>query len=57
MTHGHVSSSQTLIYPLLPHLSQSIFFSLKNKEKNKTIKPWEGTTAKLAGRAMQTTHG
>ena len=31
MTHGRVSSSQTLIYPLLPLPSQSIFIFFKKK--------------------------
>ena len=36
MTHGCVSSSQTLIYPLLPTLSQSIivFLNKKNQRRN-----------------------
>ena len=37
MTHGHVSTSQTLIYPLLPLLSQSMLFS-KNNNKGKNNK-------------------
>jgi len=54
MTHGRVSTLQTLIYPLLPPPSQSILFSknnTKNKNKNKI-----GTTDKAAGRAIQTPH-
>jgi len=35
MTHGRASSSQTLIYPLLPSPSQSIIVFLKKKEQNK----------------------
>ena len=55
MTHGHVSTSQTLIYPLLPLSSQSIFVFLKKTTK-KQNKNWLGTTTKPAKRAMQTTH-
>ena len=55
ISHGCVSSSQTLIYPLLPLPSQSIFvlFFFKKKDKKKT---YAGTTAKLMERAMQITH-
>ena len=35
MTHGHVSISQTLVYPLLPPSSQSIFNINQAKNKNK----------------------
>ena len=38
MKHGHVSTSQTLIYPLLPPPSQSIFIFLENKKKNSKSK-------------------
>ena len=55
MTHDRVSSSQTLIYPLLPLSSQSIFVFLKKTTK-KQNKNWLGTTTKPAKRAMQTTH-
>ena len=57
MTHGHVSTSQTLIYPCYP-LSQSIFVFQKQQKKTAKAKwkPWVGTTTKPAGRAMQTTH-
>jgi len=37
MTHGPVSTSQTLVYPLLPPPSQSIFVS-KNKTKKEQQK-------------------
>jgi len=38
MTHGHVSTSQTLVYPLLPPPSQSIFVFLKEHKNNKSKK-------------------
>jgi len=55
MTHGHVSTSQTLDYPLLPPSSQNIVVFQKQHKKIEK-EPWVGTTAKLAGRAMQITH-
>ena len=33
MTHAHVSTSQTLVYPLIPPLSQSIFVFLKQQKE------------------------
>ena len=36
MTHGHVSTSQILVYPLLPPLSQSILFSKKQRKNSKS---------------------
>ena len=37
MTHGHVSISQTLVYPLLPPPSQSILFSKNNNKEKEQI--------------------
>jgi len=33
MTHDHVSTSQTLVYPLLPPPSQTIFVFYKQQKK------------------------
>ena len=35
MNHGHVSTFQTLVYPLLPPPSQAYLFSKKEKKTTK----------------------
>ena len=41
MTHGHVSTSQTVVYPLLPPPSQSIFVLKKKQQKQNRNPEWE----------------